>query len=236
MPGTRHCPRGSSAGAASTWPPEWFRVATRSSPRSTLCTPPPAKWATPTGRRSSHFTTSSSASTPRRSSTSTGPSRVAELDGPEVALAAVDCLEDQLAAITPTHATRADAPSGPVSAVGRGVRQGHRAGGQHLRDRLPHQPPRPARVAPGSSVENPGQAAVPRRDGAHPVRSPRPPAIREAVSAPVSVTSGGGKAVRFGEARCRPKLAGQQAARAIRPERWSPSRVLFGGESHLRGR
>ena len=53
----------------------WLRVATRSSPRSTPCTPPPATSATPTGRRSSPSTTSSSASTPRRSSPSTGPSR-----------------------------------------------------------------------------------------------------------------------------------------------------------------
>ena len=51
------------------------RVATRSSPRSTRCTPPPATYVTPTGRRSSPSTTSSSASTPRRSSPSTGPSR-----------------------------------------------------------------------------------------------------------------------------------------------------------------
>jgi RNA polymerase sigma-70 factor (ECF subfamily) len=53
----------------------WLRVATRSSQRSTPCTPPPATYATPTGRRSSPSTTSSSASTPRRSSPSTGPSR-----------------------------------------------------------------------------------------------------------------------------------------------------------------
>ena len=56
-------------------PPGWLRAATRSSPRSTPCTPPPATSATPTGRRSSPSTTSSSASTPRRSSPSTGPSR-----------------------------------------------------------------------------------------------------------------------------------------------------------------
>ena len=56
-------------------PPGWRRAATRSSQRSTPCTPPPATYATPTGRRSSPSTTSSSASTPRRSSPSTGPSR-----------------------------------------------------------------------------------------------------------------------------------------------------------------
>ena len=53
----------------------WLRVATRSSPRSTPCTPPPVTSATPTGRRSSPSTTSSCASTPRRSSPSTRPSR-----------------------------------------------------------------------------------------------------------------------------------------------------------------
>ncbi len=49
--------------------------ATRSSRRSTPCTPRPATCATPTGRRSSPSTTSSSASTRRRSSPSTGRSR-----------------------------------------------------------------------------------------------------------------------------------------------------------------
>jgi RNA polymerase sigma-70 factor (ECF subfamily) len=49
-------------------------VATRSSQRSTPCTPPPGRCVTPTGRRSSPSTTSSPASTPRRSSSSTGPS------------------------------------------------------------------------------------------------------------------------------------------------------------------
>ena len=34
------------------------------------------------------------------------------------------------------------------SEVPRGVRQSHRAGGQHRRDRLPDPPPRPACVAP----------------------------------------------------------------------------------------
>ena len=49
--------------------------ATRSSPRSTPYTPPPATPATPTGRRSSPSTTGSSGSTPPRSSPSTGRSR-----------------------------------------------------------------------------------------------------------------------------------------------------------------
>jgi RNA polymerase sigma-70 factor (ECF subfamily) len=52
-----------------------LQAATRSSPRSTPCTPPPATCATPTGHRSSPSTTNSSASTPRRSSPSTAPSR-----------------------------------------------------------------------------------------------------------------------------------------------------------------
>ena len=51
------------------------RGATRSSRRSTPCTPTPATSATPTGRRSSRSTTSWSASTPRRSCASTGRSR-----------------------------------------------------------------------------------------------------------------------------------------------------------------
>lgn len=71
---------------------------------------------------------------------------VAELDGPEVALAAVDRLEDRLAGYHAYHATRADLlrPAWSQSAVARGVRQGHRARGQHRRDRLPDTPPRPA--------------------------------------------------------------------------------------------
>ena len=51
------------------------RGATRSSQRSAPCIPPPATCVTPTGRRSSPSMTSSSASTPRRSSLSTGLSR-----------------------------------------------------------------------------------------------------------------------------------------------------------------
>ncbi len=75
---------------------------------------------------------------------------VAELDGPEVALAAVDRLEHRLAGYHVYHATRADLLRRlrPQSAVARGVRQGHRVGGQHRRDRLPDPPPRPAWVAP----------------------------------------------------------------------------------------
>src|SRR5262249_58669597 len=43
---------------------------------------------------------------------------------------------------------RPAAPAGPQSELARGVRQSHRAGGQHRRDRLPDTPPRPAGVAP----------------------------------------------------------------------------------------
>ena len=73
---------------------------------------------------------------------------VAELDGPQVALAAVDRLEDSLAGYHAYHATRADLLRrlGRSHGVARGVRQGHRAGGQHRRDRLPDTPPRPAGV------------------------------------------------------------------------------------------
>ena len=77
-PGTRRwSPRvtGWSASASPLPRPGWLRAVTRSSRRSTPCTPPPATYATPTGRRSSPSTTNSSPSTPRRSSPSTGPSR-----------------------------------------------------------------------------------------------------------------------------------------------------------------
>ena len=57
------------------WPVDCLRVATRSWPRSTRCTPRPAAPTTPTGRRSWRSTTSSCASTRPRSSPSTGRSR-----------------------------------------------------------------------------------------------------------------------------------------------------------------
>ena len=77
---------------------------------------------------------------------------VAELDGPEVALAAVDRLGDTLAGYHAYHATRADL----LRRLGRrqqsrgGLRRGHRAGGQHRRDRLPDSSSRPAGVAAAS--------------------------------------------------------------------------------------
>ena len=75
---------------------------------------------------------------------------VAELEGPEVALAAVDRLEDRLAGYHAYHATRADL----LRRLGRSQesravrRRSHRVGGQHRRDRLPDTPPRPAGVGP----------------------------------------------------------------------------------------
>ena len=73
---------------------------------------------------------------------------VAELDGPEVALAAVDRLGRHVGRLSrlPRDPRRPAAPAGPQSGVARGVRRGHRAGGQHRRDRLPDPPPRPAGV------------------------------------------------------------------------------------------
>ena len=83
---------------------------------------------------------------------------VAELDGPEVALAAVDRLEHRLAGYHPYHATRADLLrlAGPRSGVARSVRQSHRAGGQHRRDRLPDTPPRPTGIGARRARSKPG--------------------------------------------------------------------------------
>ena len=57
---------------------------------------------------------------------------VAEIDGPAVALAAVDCFENMLA--------------------------GHRARGQHRRDCLPDTPPQPARVVRSEGAAHPALA------------------------------------------------------------------------------
>ena len=90
---------------------------------------------------------------------------VAELDGPEVALAAVGRLEGKLAGYHAYHAARADLLrlAGPQSGVARGVRESHRAGGQHRRDRFPDTPPRPAGNVAGIWVTRvgDGQIAVP---------------------------------------------------------------------------
>jgi RNA polymerase sigma-70 factor (ECF subfamily) len=47
-----------------------------------------------------------------------------------------------------------------LTEAARGVRQSHRAGGQHRRDRLPDPPPRPAAAAPADPGRNPGTAAA----------------------------------------------------------------------------
>ena len=72
----------------------------------------------------------------------------AEFDGPEMALAAVDRLEATLGGLSrlPCDPRRSAAPAGPQSEVPRGIRQSHRTGGQHRRDRLPDTPPRPTGV------------------------------------------------------------------------------------------
>ena len=100
--------RGSPAGARAPGRRAWLRVATRSSPRSTPCTPPPATSATPTGRRSSPSTTSSSASTPRRSSPSTGPSRSPSSTARRWRWRPSTASQDALAGYHAYHATRAD--------------------------------------------------------------------------------------------------------------------------------
>ena len=84
------------------------RAATRSWRPSTPSTPPPPTSPTPTGGRSWPCTTSWFASIRRRSSRSTGRSAVAEVDGPQVALAEVDRLGNALSGYHAFHATRAD--------------------------------------------------------------------------------------------------------------------------------
>ncbi len=88
---------------------------------------------------------------------------VAELDGPEVALATIDPLEDKLAEY---HAPRRTAaPAGPQPAVTCGLRPSHRGGGQHRRDRLPDTPSQPARVAPAGSSSKRSAKRLSRPDG-----------------------------------------------------------------------
>ena len=73
---------------------------------------------------------------------------VAELDGPEVALADDRSPRRQAGRLprVSRHPRRPAAPAGPQSAVAGRVRPGHRAGGQHRRDGLPDTPPRPAGI------------------------------------------------------------------------------------------
>ena len=150
--------RGPSAGARAPGRRGGSRVATRSSPRSTPCTPRPATCATPTGRRSSPSTTSSSASTRRRSSPSTGPSRSPSSTARRWRWPPSTGSRSTLAGYHAYHATRADLLRrlGRSQRVARGVRPGHRAGGQHRRDRLPDPPPRPAGLTALSVGTTPG--------------------------------------------------------------------------------
>ena len=75
---------------------------------------------------------------------------VAELDGPEVALASVDRLTRTPGRLPrlPRHPRRPAPPPGSQQRVARGVRPGHRAGRQHRGDGLPHPASRRARVRP----------------------------------------------------------------------------------------
>ena len=92
---------------------------------------------------------------------------VAELDGPEVALAQRRPARGPIGRLSrlPCDPRRPAAPAGPQPGVARGVRPGHRAGGQHRRDRLPDPPPRragvaaPRRVALSSARRRPGGGA-----------------------------------------------------------------------------
>ena len=89
---------------------------------------------------------------------------LAELDGPDVALAAVDRLDDTLAGYHAYQATRADLLRrlGRHPGGARGVRQSHRAGGQHRRDRLPHPPPRRAQLTarPRTTLFDAGRSMI----------------------------------------------------------------------------
>ena len=157
-PGTRHWSPRVIGWCASAWRPGWLRVATRSSQRSAPCTPPPATYATPTGRRSSPSTTSSSASTPRRSSLSTGPSRSPSLTARRWHWRPSTVLRTSWPAITPTMRPAPTCCAGWAAVRSRArVRQSHRAGGQHRRDRLPDTPPRPAGVVLSRSAIRPEQ-------------------------------------------------------------------------------
>ena len=69
---------------------------------------------------------------------------IAELDGPEVALAEIAGSAAGGLPRLPRHPRRAAAPAGPERGGAGGLRPGHRARRQHRRDGLPHPPPRPA--------------------------------------------------------------------------------------------
>ena len=103
----RWSPRG-IGWCASAWLQGRLLVAIRSSRRSTPCTPPPATYATRTGRRFVALYDQLVRLDPSPIVALNRAIAVAELDGLEVALAAVDRLEDTLAGYHAYHATRAD--------------------------------------------------------------------------------------------------------------------------------
>jgi hypothetical protein len=84
---------------------------------------------------------------------------VAELDGPGSGSGGRRPSRGQAGRLSrlPCDPRRPAAPAGLQSEVARGVRQSHRAGGQHRRDRLPDTPPRPAG---GSARRNPVQSGA----------------------------------------------------------------------------
>ena len=88
--------------------PGWRRVATRSWPRSTPCTPPPATCRDTDWSQIVALYDQLVRLDPSPIVALNRAIAVAELDGPEVALANVDRLEDALAGYHAYHATRAD--------------------------------------------------------------------------------------------------------------------------------
>ena len=133
---------------------------------------------------------------------------VAELDGPQVALADVDRLGEELGGYHAYHATRADLLRrlGRSERVARGLRQSDRAGGQHRRDRPSDPPPQPTAVVGRARPAGFRRRRVPAADRprgcrAPPVRpspgrhrrGPRPPA---AASAPAPARRAAGTGFR----------------------------------------
>ncbi len=86
---------------------------------------------------------------------------VAELDGPDVALGAIDRLADTpVLPRLPRHPRRPATPPGPQPEVPRGVRQSHRTGRQHRRNRLPDPPPRPTGITVSFAPNRPFRAGL----------------------------------------------------------------------------
>ena len=149
---------------------------------------------------------------------------VAELDGPEVALAAVDRLEDRAGRLSrlPRHPRRPAAPAGPQPAVARGVRQSHRAGGQHRRDRLPDPPPRPTAVAPTDPDRTPRAAH----------RSSWCSMSRSAVRLRSSNPGSSGLAPASARANAEPRPESRMAGGDFRPKEEPASEEASGGNQH----